>query len=236
MGYDISTVAAAMDQKIRQLEHITNNLANASTPGFKAQHLLSLNTLEQESKPGDDVSHLDSLIVDFAQGISQPTTNQLDLSLEGDGFFVIQTKDGLAYTRKGDFTIDSRSQMVTQTGDAVVGEGGSITLDKGKVNIAGDGSVFVDGNQVGKLKIVDFTNRQTLRNVGGGFYIDDGNAGQKMVDKPEIRSGTIELSNVNIINEMAEMIDMHRSFEMYQKVIQTLSDQDKLSVSRLGRV
>lgn len=236
MAYDISTVAAAMDQKIMQMEHITNNLANASTPGFKAEHLLILNTLQEESKPGDNAASLNSLIVDFARGLSQRTDNPLDLYLQGDGFFVVQTKEGLAYSRKGDFTVNSLNQLVTQAGDPVVGEGGPITLKNGKIHIAENGSVFVDESQVGKLRIVDFANRQNLRNAGGGLYIDNGTAGVRKVDRPDISSGSIELSNVNVINEMAGMIDIHRSFETYQKIIQTLTDQDKLSVSRVGRV
>jgi flagellar basal-body rod protein FlgF len=236
MAYDISAVAAAMDQRILQLEHITNNLANTSTPGFKAEHLLTLNTLQEESKPGDYASSLTALVVDFAQGISQRTDNPLDLNLQGDGFFVVQTNERQAYTRKGSFTLNNRNQMVTQEGYPVVGEGGPITLNNGKINVAGDGSVFVEGSQVGKLKIVDFADRQKLRNAGSGLYIDDGTASLKKVDHPDIASGSIELSNVNVIDEMANMINLHRSFETYQKIIQTLADQDKLSVSRVGKV
>jgi flagellar basal-body rod protein FlgF len=236
MAYDISAVAAAMDQKIIQLEHVTNNLANSSTPGFKAEHLLTLNAIQEESNLEDNTASLESLIVDFARGISQRTDNPLDLYLKGDGFFVVQTNEGQAFTRRGDFTVNSSNQMVTQEGDPVLGEGGPITLNNGKVNVAGDGSAFVDGSLVGKLKIVDFADRQKLRNAGGGLYIDDGSAGVKKVDRPDVASGTIELSNVNVINEMANMIEIHRSFEIYQKIIQTLADQDKLSVSRIGRV
>jgi flagellar basal-body rod protein FlgF len=236
MAYDIYAVAAAMDRKIMQLEHITTNLANASTTGFKAQHLMIMDALQEENRPGEDASSLNSLVVDFARGISQRTDNPLDLSLQGDGFFTVQTKEGEAFTRKGDFTINRLNQLVTQAGDAVVGEGGPITLQEGKIHIAADGSVFVDEGQVGKLKIVDFANRQNLRNTGSGLFIDDGSAGVKKADRPEVASGSIELSNINVINEMTGMIDIHRSFETYQKVIQTLSDLDKLSVSRVGRV
>ena len=236
MAYDIPAVAAAMDQKILQLEHITTNLANAATPGFKAEHLLVMNALLEESKAGDYTTPLTSLIVDFGQGISQKTDNPLDVSLQGDGFFVVQTKEGLAYTRKGDFTVNSRSQMVTQSGYPVVGEGGPIVLGNGKIHINEDGSVFVDEGQVGKLKIVDFVNRQTLRNIGGGLYLDEGEAGIKKVDKPHVSSGSIELSNVNVISEMAEMINIHRTFETYQKIIQQLTEQDKLSTNRVGKV
>ena len=99
-------------------------------PGFKAEHLLILNALQEESKPGENAVSLNSLVVDFARGISQRTDNPLDLYLQGDGFFVVQTKEGPAYTRKGDFTVNSLNQLVTQAGDPVVGEGGPITLQK----------------------------------------------------------------------------------------------------------
>jgi flagellar basal-body rod protein FlgF len=236
MAYDISSMAVAMDQKIAQLQHVTNNLANASTPGFKAEHLLILNAPQPESTPVISDANLKTIIVDFERGISQRTDNPLDLYLQGEGFFVVQTKDGQAYTRKGDFTVNGLKQLVTQAGDPVLGEGGPITLRNGKIQVTGNGSIFVDENQVGQLKIADFGNRQNLRNIGGGLYIDDGTAGVKKMDRPDIASGTIELSNVNVVNEMAQMIEIHRSFEAYSKIIQMLTDQDKLSVSRVGRV
>jgi flagellar basal body rod protein FlgG len=148
----------------------------------------------------------------------------------------VQTKEGQAFTRKGDFTVNRVNQLVTQAGDLVVGEGGPITLQEGKIHVAADGSVFVDESQIGKLKIVDFANRQKLQNTGSGLFVDDGSAGIKKAERPEVASGSIELSNINFINEMTGMIDIHRSFETYQKVIQTLSDLDKLSVSRVGRI
>ena len=236
MAYDILAVAAAMDQKASQLEHITNNLANAATPGFKAQHLYLLDPLQEESVPGDNTTALTSLIVDFAKGMSQKTDNPLDLNLQGEGFFVVQTSEGQAYTRKGDFTINSKNQIVTQTGDPVMGEGGPIVLTDGKIHIDENGAVFVDESQVGQLKVVDFENRQILKNAGGGLYRDEGDAGIKKVDKPNISSGFIELSNVNVISEMADMINIHRAFETYQKIIQQLTDQDKLATSKVGQV
>lgn len=236
MAYEISAVAAAMDRKMMQLEHITTNLANASTPGFKAEHLMIMNALQEENRPGEDAASLNSLIVDFSRGTPQRTDNPLDLYLQGDGFFTIQTPAGQAFTRKGDFAVNRLNQLVTQAGDPVLGEGGPITVQNGKIHVAGNGSVFVDENPVGKLKIVDFTNRQNLRSAGGSLYIDDGTAGVKKVDRPEISAGAIESSNINVVNEMAGMIDIHRSVETYQKVIQTLADLDKLSVSRVGRV
>jgi flagellar basal-body rod protein FlgF len=236
MPYDISTVSAAMDQRIQQLEHITNNLANSATPGFKAAHIYFLESLEEETTTAENINTSANLVRDFAQGFFQKTDNPLDLSLQGDGFFVVQGNEGQVYTRKGDFTINSKNQLVTQAGNLVLGTGGPIVLRDGKVHVNEDGSVYVDESQVGKLKVVDFSNRQALKNIGRGLYLDEGVAGMKIVDKPNISSGSIELSNVNVINEMAEMINIHRTFEIYQKIIQQLSDQDKLSTSRLGQV
>ncbi len=236
MSNDISSVAASMDQRIRQLDYISNNLANASTTGFKAQHLRAMKIIEEAGvSEGNNLSG-NILYTDFSQGLVQKTGNPLDLAIQGDGFFVVQTAEGQAFTRKSDFTVNRQNQIVTQAGDPVVGDGGPITLGNGKVNISSDGSVYVDGNSVGKLKIVDFSNRQALTNLGGGLYRDPGTAGMKPVDKPEVKVECLESSNVNLVKEMAEMIEVNRSFETYQKVIHTLSEEDKLSTSRVGRI
>jgi flagellar basal-body rod protein FlgF len=236
MSYDIPEIAAAMDRKILQLDTMTNNLANAGTPGFKVRHFYVQKTPEEENKANANPQTANNIFVDFAQGMPSRTDNPLDLCIQGEGFLVVQTKEGQAYTRKGDLTVDKLNRIVTQSGDPVIGEAGPIVLTAGKINISENGSVYVDGNQVGSLKIVDFANRQSLATVGEGLYRDPGTAGIRNVEKPNISSGFIELSNVNIVREMADMIDIHRSFENYQKIIQTLSELDKLSTDRIGRV
>lgn len=241
MAYDIPAVATAMDQKIIQLDYITHNLANAETPGFKAQHLYALKSLEQANQTDEDTSSAHVVLTDFSQGIAQKTGNPLDLSIQGDGFFAVQTPEGEAFTRQGNFTVNKLNQIVTQSGHPVVGTGGGpITLPDGKVQISEEGSVYVNkneiGSEVGKLKIVDFSDKRALTEAGGGLYRDPGSAGMKKIEKPSIAPGSVELSNVNIVKEMAEMIDTHRSFETYQKIIQTLSDEDKLSTGRVGRI
>ena len=208
MAYDINSITSAMDRKISQMDHVTNNLANAMTPGFKAEHLRAMQAIDVGEVGPSEAT------IDFRPGLSQQTGNALDLHIESDGFFVIQTKDGLAFTRRGDFTINRDSQLVTQDGNQVMGEGGIITLRKG----------------------TDFNNHAALTRIGGGLYRDSGSAGMKKPARAEIAAGFLELSNVNVIGEMTELIDINRSFETYQKIIQTLSDQDKLSVSRVGRL
>jgi len=237
MAYDIPTVSLIMDQKILQLDHIANNLANSGTSGFKVQQLHVLQTLEEDVGTEGIDPAATVLFTDFSQGIIQRTDNPLDLALQGDGFFVVQTPEGQAFSRKGDFTVNKLKQIVTQMGDPVIGEGGTaITVTDGKIHVSDNGAVYVDGNQVGKFRIVDFSDRQVLENTGGGLYRDPGTAGLSQVEKPKISSGFIELSNVNIVKEMTEMIDIQRSFETYQKIIQTLTEDDKLATSRIGRL
>jgi flagellar basal-body rod protein FlgG len=114
--------------------------------------------------------------------------------------------------------------------------GNKIRLPDGTVQIGDKGDIAVDGNQIDTLKIVNFTNPQALVRKEGCLFTDPGNAG--MVDKedPIIKQGHIELSNVQVVKEMSDMIDLHRSVEVYQKVIQTIADQDRLATSQIGRL
>ncbi len=235
MVYDISNVAAAMNRKVIQMDHTANNLANASTPGFKAEHLRALGAL------GTDGETPAETIVDYTRGASEMTGNPLDLDIEGDGFFVVQTNEGLAFTRRGDFRIDRDNRLVTQNALPVLGDGGSITLTPGKVQVGRDGSIMVNENAdviniVGKLRLVDFENRAALTRAGDGFYRDSGAAGMKQPSLTNIASGYIERSNVNVVREMMDLIEVNRSFEYYQKIIHTLTEMDKMSVSRVGRL
>ncbi len=219
-----------------RLDSIANNIANMQTSGFKAEHLYYLKEGSSSSSSTGEVQAAPLLVTDFSQGMIQPTGNKLDLAMEGDGFFVVQTKDGEAYTRQGNFTINRNNEIVTQNGDYLLGESGKITLTGANVLITGGGDVKVDGSSVGKVKIVKFDKPQALVKKGNGLYSNPGGAGIKTQDKPSVKSGFLELSNVQGIREMVEMINIQRSVEIYQKNIQALSDQDKLSTSRVGKL
>ncbi|MCG6533826.1 MAG: flagellar basal-body rod protein FlgF [Syntrophales bacterium LBB04] len=225
--------AKSVSQSFSRLDVISNNIANIGTPGFKVERVY----------PGDATSSSEYangesalLYVDYSQGVMQQTGNPLDVAIQGEGFFVVQTKEGSAYTRKGNFTINRNSQLVTQSGDNVLGENGPIQINGKSVNIDNEGTISVEGTEVGKLKVAKFDNPQKLVRQGGGLFMDPGTAGLEKVDKPEINSGHLELANVNAIQEMVEMIDIQRSFESYQKTIQTIQDMDKLSTGRIGRL
>ena len=231
MSYGIGELANLATNTMSQLDVVSHNLANLSTPGFKVEHLYSGD--KTPAKP-DDVGGKVFIVVDHTPGLMQKTDNPLDAAIQGEGFFVVESKAGLAYTRKGNFTIN-KNQLVTQSGEPVLGETGPIKINGNQVTIESNGTVLVDDAAVGKLRMVSFENRQNLLRRGDGLFMDAGTAKQK-VAAADLLPRHLELANVNAIKEMADMIDIQRSFESYQKVIQTIQDLDKLSTSRVGRL
>lgn len=233
MSYGIGELAKVCTNTLSQLDVVSHNLANLATPGFKVEHIY----------PGDKTTANNGdgargafIFVDYSPGLMQKTDNALDVAIQGDGFFVIESKAGLAYTRKGNFTINKDNQLATQAGDNVLGEAGPIKINGQDVNIDGSGTIVVDGVEAGRLQMVSFDNRQNLIKRGDGLFADPGNAGNKKVATPSFIPRQLELANANAIKEMADMIDIQRSFESYQKVMQTIQDLDKLSTSRVGRL
>jgi flagellar basal-body rod protein FlgF len=236
MMYGVNTAVSAAVKKLSQNDYVVHNMANANTPGFKAERLIFVRKPGTDTMAEDSYSHDPLVLIDHSPGTLQKSGNPLDVAIQGEGFFVIETKDGERYTRNGSFTLNQNGEMVTQSGDAVMGEGGRITISGRKVEISNAGAISVDGSEVGKLKIVDFKKKDALVKRGNGFFEASGKAEQAAVDAPDVRSGYLETSNVQAMKEMVEMIDIQRSFEAYLKVMQTISEQDRMSTNRIGKI
>jgi flagellar basal-body rod protein FlgF len=232
MIYSIGEMANVYRQTFDQLDFIANNVVNSNTNGFKGVKLFY-----NAPDPGKEMAFIPEVVVDYSPGTIHRTDNPLDVAINGEGFFAIQSKEGAAYTKQGNFTIDKDGNLVTADGGYVLGKSGAkIKLPDGKVNIGERGDVTVDGNSVDTLKIVSFKNPQALRRAEGCLFTDPGNAGVADKDDPLVRQGHIELSNVQVVKEMSDMIDLHRSVEFYQKVIQTIADQDRMATNQIGRL
>jgi flagellar basal-body rod protein FlgG len=161
----------------------------------------------------------------------------MDVAINGEGFFAVQSGIETTYTRQGNFTLDKDSNLVTADGSFVLGKSGQkIKLPDGTINISEKGDVAVDGSRIDTLKIVSFKNPQVLEKVDGCLFRDTGNAGLVEKEDAVVRQGHIEMSNVQVVKEMVEMVGIHRSVEVYQKIIQTIAEQDKLATSQIGRV
>ena len=213
----------------RRLEIISNNIANVSTPGFKVSRPV-FNAFTGEDESGHEmlqntyVSMYDSY-VNFAAAPLLETGNNLDFAIEGEGFFVVSTKDGPMYTRNGKFTINQEKKLVTAEGFPVLGKGGEINIDGKEINVENDGSVFVDKSFVDVIKIVDFEDKKYIRNYGKNLFINTKEGSAEIIpENSTIRQGYHEASNVDIMREMIEMIQTVRAYEAYSKIDQSLDD------------
>jgi flagellar basal-body rod protein FlgG len=228
---------------------ITNNLANVNTTGFKKgrasfEDLLYQNVRQpgaQTSQQTASPSGLDlgtgvrvvSTEKMFQQGNMLQTSNPLDIAINGRGFFQIQQPDGtVAYTRDGSFQISSQGQMVNNEG-YVLQPGITIPAGAQSVSVGSDGIVSVQlagqaqPQQVGTLTTADFVNPAGLQARGGNLYLETAASGPPQTGTPglnglgSLAQGSLESSNVNIVEEMVNMIETQRAYEINSKAIQT---------------
>lgn len=234
-----SILSGTMSQEMR-LEILSNNMANANTVGFKEDRVFRIpetpasvwNNLSANQTKDVSINNISSLPVgtftNFEQGQLKETGNVLDMALEGEGFFSVQTSKGMQYTRKGSFALDSNGTLVTQEGYPVLGKGGSqIQISGQQVVVDPNGAIIVDDVEVGALNIVEFANKTGLLKTGDSIYSqqnpkDPGAPAKKTV----VQQRFIEGSNVDPVKMMTEMINVMRGYESYQKVLQSLNEID----------
>jgi len=237
MTNGIEILANAAISQIGRLDCVTHNIANVNTPGFKAERFHFLEAISEKMSKEGRPAQRTATSVNYSRGIIQKTGNVLDLAIDGKGFFAIQTKAGVAYTKDGRFTLNKNGELVTQAGDYVLGRGGKITIGGNDIQISKEGVISVDGDEVDALKIENFRELSALVKINTGLYRNPDNlAGAKKEENVYVQSGYLELSNVQAIREMVEMINIQRTFESYQKAIQTISEQDRSSTTRIGRL
>ncbi len=237
MALEMQSTADAFNRNCLLLDQVTSNLANAGTAGFKAERMFfQVTEGDADGEAVSFYSYAPFVRTDFTGGVSLKTGNPLDLSIQGDGFFSVETPEGEAYTKKGNFTVNGKGEIVTVTGDPVLGESGRLVIEGQEVSVGADGTITVDGTVAGKLKITGFRNEDALERAENCCFRDGGEGDPYRPDDVTVQSGFLEQSNVNVVQHMIEMIDIHRSLESYQKIIQTLADQDKMSTNRIGRL
>ncbi len=252
-------LAGAISQE-RALEAIANNLANINTVGFKGD---SVTFSLQEPEPyknypdlippanykedmesvfplrGNDMSYVGIAAMerDFSQGSAINTKNPTDLMLEGEGFFKVQSPEGVRYLRGGDLTLSQDGTLVTKQGDPVQGEKGSISLRGSEFTINNRGEIFQDGQYLDKIQIVAFKDNHDLERVGKNYYYYGGREEDAFVPvKTTVQQGFLEASNVNSIKNLTSMIVAHRSYEAYQKAVANYDKMMEKSSNSIGDV
>jgi flagellar basal-body rod protein FlgF/flagellar basal-body rod protein FlgG len=229
---------------MQALDTIANNLANTSTAGYRAEHNVFSSVLA--SKGGLADTALDQAVnnygimsgttLDQSQGALQKTGNELDLGIEGPGYFVVQTPNGPMYTRNGAFQVSSKGQLVTALGDAVMGDKGVITMMPGAVSISADGTISSNGALSGKVRVVEFPAGTQLSSAGDTYYSAPANTAITATNS-DVRQGMIESSNVNPVASMVELVTAQRSAEMMQRALSMFNSEiDKTATQDLPKV
>jgi flagellar basal-body rod protein FlgF len=207
----------------REMDIIANNLANMSTASFKAEKPLFTSFLNKTPR-SDSVAYVEDFgtVRDLQIGTITPTDNPLDLAINGEGYFSIQTPDGIRYTRAGIFSINKDGELVTRQGYQLLDSGDNpIEIPQGTLNItvSTDGTISVDGIQLTKVGLSRFENERELMKLTEGLY--ETTQPPQPVQGSEIRQGMLESSNVEPIIEMTRMIDISRAYENAKKINET---------------
>ena len=238
-----------LDAQQTRMEVVSNNIANVSTTGFKRERAVFEDLLYQNiSQVGASSTQDTQLPSGFSigtgvrvvateklhsQGNLTNTGNPLDMAVQGKGFFQILMPDGsLAYTRDGSFQVNQDGQLVTSSGYQVQP---AITVPEGaqSITIGSDGTVSVllpgsaAATQVGSLQLTNFINPAGLQAIGQNLLLESGSSGAPQTGTPGLNGlgtllqGSVESSNVNIAEELVNMIETQRAYEMNSKAIQS---------------
>ncbi|WP_162917120.1 flagellar basal-body rod protein FlgF [Dongia deserti] len=224
-----------------QMDVVANNIANANTAGFKAEMLL-MSEVELPSDPTTELSYVQDFATarDFSPGTLRPTGNDLDLAIQGNGFFAVQTPEGVRYTRLGRFQLNSDGILVTSHGYPVLAGGSSISLDPddGPINVAEDGSISTDLARngqllqvVGKLDVVDFADRNALTPTEDTLF--DAGTQAPTAATGKVAQRMLEDSNVNAIVEMTNMIEVTRNYQAVQRFMDAEHERQRRAISSI---
>ena len=261
MHESIYIAASAGIKQARKMEMIAQNLANVNNTGYKKDALVFKemmppfppdsgldavkNNLLSPDKSNKNVSYvgITDQYTDFSTGGIKKTGGVLDIALDGEGFFKVQTPDGPRYTRNGNFRLNTAKQLVNQNGNQVLDRNDTpVVIDApGKISIDGEGSISVGNGlantTITNIKLVNIENKKFLEKIGDGLYRNKGLPEEEFetIDI-KTRQGFLESSNVTSVEEMTEMVGTLRIFESYQKIIQSIDSMNDQSVNTIGRV
>jgi len=255
---ELYTAALSMIPQQTRLEVISNNLANANTVGYKKSEVFERNLIDAKANffniptnVEQDDPPVGSYII-FTNGAFHQTGNKLDLAIQNENsFFIVENDSGEQFfTRAGSFTISNDGFIVNDEGEKLIGSNGAINIKKQflidrfnaldkqslDIRISQFGEIFVNDEEIDSIKLANIKNPQTLIRINHSNFSKNDNTEINFVepDKVNIKQGWLEQSNVNIIQEMIDMIELQRLFETNSKVITTNNDtlNDSIAMSR----
>jgi flagellar basal-body rod protein FlgF len=238
----------------RELEVVANNVANLNTTGYKADGSIFEEFLMPVARAGGfqgadrKLSYVQDRATwhNFSSGPIRPTGNPLDVAIDGDAFFVVQTARGERYTRNGSFQINAQGELVTSAGDKVVGEGGPIQFQNtdNNVSINPDGTITVreggsstSDSARGKIRLVRFDRVQQLQKDGTSlFTTPQGVTPQAPTAATRLVQGSLEQSNVRAVVEMARMVEVTRTYTQIAAMLQQHGDMRRSAIEKLAEI
>ena len=250
------TAYTGMINEQHRMDVLTNNLANASTVGYKKEGATSQafdEVLAVKIKGTTDPGKVKSLgnislgvkigenYTDYSQGSLRETNNSYDMAIAGDGFFAVEFKSkagqtSTKYTRDGSFTLNKDGYLVTQDGDYVLGKNGRIKLDTMNTSVIDkNGNIYQNNTLVATLDITDFEDYNYLEKYGENYYQPVEGAKEKNGEY-QVIAGYLEMSNIKVVSEMVEMISVSRAYETNQKLIQTYDSTLEIAANQIGKI
>jgi len=241
------TSATGMIAQQKRMDVVVNNIANMETTGFKKDGLVtsSFQSILISRVGSGKVTPIGNMnlgvniaeeYTDFSQGNMEQTDRQLDVALEGDGYFTIETPNGLRYTRDGNFKVSSDGTLVTNDGYRVLGTNGPIQVGSGEVVVDEKGNIAVDGETKGTFAISAFADNTKLQKAGNNLYVNVTNQAVLSPSDTAVKQGWLEGSNVDMATEIVEMMSVNRSYEINQRITSMLDETLDKTCNELGRV
>ena len=239
------SAAAGLRSRMEALDLLSNNLANSSTAGYKAdKEFYSLFQAEDAGISFDGMAKATQPKIqkgwtDFRQGLLQPTGNPLDVALTGKGFFSVTGPAGTMFTRNGAFKLTADGTLATMDGYPVNGSGGaSIKANStGPIQISSNGTLMQGGQSIGQIEVVDFTDPSILNKAGSSYFTAPRRT-DRGTPAPDalMEQGKVEASNVDPAESAVRLVELMRQYEMLQKAITSSADMNKRATDDLARV
>ena len=234
--------ASGLRSRMESLDLVANNVANASTGGYKADREFYSLYVAPEAEGGDPDSTMPVIErpwIDLSQGTLQTTGNALDVALSGSGFFAVEGPAGSLYTRNGSFRLAADGKLTTTEGYPLTGaDGNSLTLSGSlPIDISADGTVRQDGNVVGQLQVVDFPGARGLRKQGTNYFrLSDPAVTPLAPAATSVEQGKLESSNTGTAESAVRLVGIMRQFEMLQKAVSLANDMNKQAIEQVAKI
>jgi len=235
---------AGLQAQTQALEVIANNLANLNTTGYRAQQPLFRSLLASSTGEfSDPLNHainnfgaLSGSLTDLTAGNLERTGNSLDLAIEGNAFFAVQSPSGTLYTRNGNFQVSPDGHLTTAAGDFVLGDQGPVLLPSGEITISPDGTISAGGAVAGKLRLMEFLPDSNPQAVGNSEYSAP-QAAVRAAAGSYVRQGMLEASNVNPVMAVVDLLMVQRRAEMLERAMSAFNaNLDHIAASELPKV